>query len=125
MARRCVAPEGVRCDLSAASHGSSPPFARRAADNPWSACAQDGAPPAFRFSFGSHSSRIQFAFSSVSIRVPRPAQQSHDLALTLLPCVVEGRLAVQVSVTERQIRASFEETLRDREAAEVCRPMQS
>jgi hypothetical protein len=45
IARRCVAPEGVRCDLSAASHGSSQPFVRRAADNPWSACAQDGASP--------------------------------------------------------------------------------
>jgi hypothetical protein len=105
MARRCVAPEGVRCDLSAASHGSSPRFARRAADNPWSARAQDGASPPFgfhsvriqfriRFAFKSafdsqsisHSVRIQFsiqfAFGSVSIRVPRLAQQGHDLALS-------------------------------------------
>ena len=119
MARRCVAPEGVRCDLSVASHGSSPRFVRRAADNPWSACAQDGASP--------HTVFIRFAFDShsVRIRVPRPAQQSHDLALAMLPGVVEGRLSAQVSVTERQIRASFEETLGDREAAEVCRPMQS
>ncbi len=56
MARRCVAPEGVRCDLSVASHGSSPPFVRRVADNPWSACAQDGASPHFGF----HSVRNRF-----------------------------------------------------------------
>ena len=62
MARRCVAPEGVRCDLSAASHGSSPPFACRAADKPWSACAQDGASPP------PHRNRFAIMHRSVSIR---------------------------------------------------------
>ena len=62
MARRCVAPEGVRCDLSAASHGSSPPFVCRAADKPWSACAQDGASPP------PHRNRFAIMHRSVSIR---------------------------------------------------------
>ena len=74
MARRCVAPEGVRCDLSAASHGSSPPFVRRAADNPWSACAQDGASPHFGFHSVRNRFRIRFAFNSAfdshSVRSP-------------------------------------------------------
>ncbi|KOO28069.1 hypothetical protein Ctob_012276 [Chrysochromulina tobinii] len=114
MARRCVDPEGVRCDLSAASHGSSPPFVRRAADKPWSARAQDGASPPFG---------IRFAFGSVSVRVPRLAQQGHDLALALLPCEVDGRLAALGS--KSRIGAPFEKTLGDREVAVDCRVMQS
>jgi hypothetical protein len=74
MARRCVAPEGVRCDLSAASHGSEPPFVRRAADKPWSACAQDGASPHFGFHSVRNRFRIRFAFKSAfdshSVRSP-------------------------------------------------------
>ena len=131
MARRCVDPEGVRCDLSAASHGSSPPFVRRAADKPWSARAQDGASPPFGFHFGSHSIShsvriqisIRFAFGSVSVRVPRLAQQGHDLALALLPCEVDGRLAALGS--KSRIGAPFEKTLGDREVAVDCRVMQS
>jgi hypothetical protein len=122
-ARRCVAPEGVRCDLSAASHGSSPRFVRRAADKPWSACAPKTAPPLLS---GFHSIRnrfrIRFAFGSVSIRVPRLAQQGHDLAPALLPCFVDGRLAV---ISKSHIGAPFEKTLGDREVADVCRAMQS
>ena len=45
VARRCVDPSGVRCDLSASSHGSSPPFVWRAAEKQRCACAQDGASP--------------------------------------------------------------------------------
>ncbi len=65
--------------------------------------------------------------------VPRLTQQSHDLALAILPgypatvharsCQVEGSVAVLVS--ERRIRATFEETLGDREVAVGCRVMQS
>ena len=43
VARRRFDPGGVRCVLSASSHGSSPPFVWRAAEKPRSACAQDGA----------------------------------------------------------------------------------
>jgi hypothetical protein len=68
-----------------------------------------------QFAFGTHSVRIQFAFSSVSIRVPRLTQQGHDLAVALRLCPVEGRPAPLVS--ERRIRASFEETLGDRGVA--------
>ncbi len=78
---------------------------------------------AIDFAFGSHSIRIRFAFGSVSIRVPRLAQQGHGLALEMLPCQIDGRLAPLGS--KRQIGASFEEKLGDREAAFVCRPMQS
>ena len=63
------------------------------------------------------------AFRSVSIRGPRLTQQGHDFAVVILPCVVEGSVAVLVS--ERRIRASFEETLDDREAAVDCRAMKS
>ena len=82
------------------------------ASNPPTACAQDGAAAAFESlcSFGLH-------------RVPRLAQQGDDLALAILPCVVEGRLAPLV--LERRIRTSFEETLGDREAAVGYRVMQS
>jgi len=67
---------------------------------------------------------VRFAFlGSVFIRVPRLAQQGDDLALAILPCVVEGRLAPLV--LERRIRTSFEETLGDREAAVGYRVMQS
>ncbi len=79
---------------------------------------------AIDFAFGSrsnqHSIRIRFG---VSIRIPRLAQQGHDLALALLPCDVEGPPAVNVS--ESHIGAPFEETLGDRGVAVVCRPMQS
>jgi hypothetical protein len=71
---------------------------------------------------------IRFPWS-VFIRVPRLAQQGHDLALALRPCVVEGRLAALGSVlrigSQRRICASFEETLGDREVALESRPMQS
>jgi len=81
-----------------------------------------------RFAMISHSVRIQFsiirfAFGSVSIRVPRFAQQGHDLAVAILPCQVEGRLAAKV--LKRQIGAAFEKSLDDREAAPGCRLMQS
>ena len=45
VARRRFDPGGVRCVLSASSHGSSPPFVWRAAEKPRSARAQDGASP--------------------------------------------------------------------------------
>ena len=88
------------------------------AGNQWSACAQDGAsPPPLR-------NRFAIKHRSVFIRgVPRLAQQGHDLAVAPLPCQVEGRPARKDS--QRRIRASFEETLDDREAARVCRVMQS
>ena len=60
--------------------------------------------------------------SPSSRRLPRLAEERHDLALALRPCVVEGRLAVLVS--ECQIRASFEQTRGAREAAMVCGVMQ-
>ena len=62
---------------------------------------------------------------SVFIRVPssRLAQQILDLAVALLPCQVQGRLAGIGS--EGRIRASFEETLGEREVAVECRVMQS
>ncbi len=88
------------------------------AGNQWSACAQDGAsPPPLR-------NRFAIKHRSVFIRgVPRLAQQGDDLAAAKLPCPVEGRLAVTVS--ERRIRASFEESLGDREVAVFCRADQS
>jgi len=43
--------------------------------------------------------------------------------VAILPRVVEG--SVTVPVSERRIRALFEETLDDREAAVDCRAMQS
>ena len=55
-------------------------------------------------------------------RIPRLAQQGHDVALAPRPCVVEGRLAGLVS--ECQIRPSFEQTRGAREAAVVCGDMQ-
>ena len=91
MARRCVDPEGVRCDLSAASYDRSPRFVRRAADNPWSACAQDGASPHFGF----HSVRIRVAFSSHSVRSPSAYRGPLNKATTsLLPCFRASSRAV-------------------------------
>ena len=55
-------------------------------------------------------------------RIPRLAQQGHDVALALRPCVVEGRLADIGS--ECRIGAPFEKTLGDREVAVDCSPMQ-
>ena len=60
--------------------------------------------------------------SPSSRRLPRLAEERHDLALALRPCEVEGRLAGIVS--ECQIRASFEQTRGDREVAVDCGPMQ-
>ena len=98
--------------LSAASNGESPPFVRRR--------------PAIRRRRAPKTARplrsIRFP-RSVFIRVPRLAQQGDDLAHALLPCQVEGRPAVLGS--ERRIRASFEETLGDREVALPCRVMES
>jgi hypothetical protein len=71
MARLCVVPEDVRCDLSAASHGSSPSFVRRAAGNRWSAQA----------AFGFHTVRIRYAFSSHSVRIQfglHPRTEAHS-----------------------------------------------
>jgi hypothetical protein len=54
--------------------------------------------------------------------VPRLAEERHDLALAILPCEVEGRLAGLVS--KRRIGAPFEKALGDREVAVGCREMQ-
>ena len=61
--------------------------------------------------------------SASARRIPRFAEQGHDVALAIRPCDVEGRLAVLVS--ECRIGAPFEKTLGDRGAAVECRPMQS
>ena len=60
--------------------------------------------------------------SPSSRRLPRLAEERHDLAVAILPCPVEGRLAGLVS--ESQIRASFEQTRGDREVAVECGAMQ-
>ena len=104
IARRCVDPEGVRCDLSAASHGSSPPFVRRAADNLWSACAQDGASPHFGFHSFRNRFRIRFAFksafSSHSVRSPSAYRGSLSKATTsLLPLTRASSRAVSPSLS--------------------------
>jgi hypothetical protein len=57
-----------------------------------------------------------------SSRVPGLAQQGHDLALAILPCVVDGRLAPLGS--KSCIGAAFEKALGGREVAVVCRGMQ-
>ena len=97
--------------LSAASHGESPPFVRRRP-----AISRRRVPKTAR---PLHSSRVR---RSVFIRVPRLAQQGDDLALALLPCVVDGRPAVPGS--KRRIGAHFEKALDDREVAVACRVMQ-
>ena len=56
-------------------------------------------------------------------RIPRLADERHDLALATLPCEVEGRL-IAVLGSKRHIGAPFEKALGDREVAVVCRPMQ-
>jgi hypothetical protein len=55
-------------------------------------------------------------------RVPRLAEERHKVALALIPCAVEGRVAAIVS--ECRIRAPFEKTLGDREVAVECSLMQ-
>ena len=60
--------------------------------------------------------------SPSSRRLPRLAEERHDLAVALRPCPVEGRLAGIVS--ECQIRPSFEQTRGDREVAVPCGVMQ-
>ena len=116
--RHSYATQVGRRVLSAASHGESPPFVRRRP-----AISRRRVPKTARTMRS-----IRFPWS-VFIRVPRLEQQGHDLALALLPCVVEGRPAALGSElrigSERRIRASFEETLGDREVTVVCRAMQS
>ena len=116
--RHSYATQVGRRVLSAASHGESPPFVRRRP-----AISRRRVPKTAR-----SMRSIRFP-RSVFIRVPRLAQQGHDLALALLPCVVEGRPAALGSDrrtgSQRRICASFEETLGNREVALECRPMQS
>ena len=68
------------------------------------------------------SARQRWAISVHARGVPRLAEERHDLALAILPCVVDGRLAV--SGSKRRIGAPFEKALGDREVAFVCRFMQ-
>ena len=98
--------------LSAASHGESPPFVRRRP-----AIRLRRVPKTARPLRGSRVRR------SVFIRVPGLAQQGHDLALAILPCDVEGRIAVLGS--KSHIGAPFEKALGDREVAAESRAMQS
>jgi hypothetical protein len=118
IARHLSATQVGRRILSAASHGKSPPFVRRRP-----AISRRRAPKTAR-----PLRSIRFP-RSVFIRVPRLAQQGDDLALAHLTCPVEGRPAALGSMprigSERRIRASFEETLGDREVTVVCRAMQS
>jgi hypothetical protein len=68
------------------------------------------------------SARQRWAISVHARGVPRLAEERHEIAMALLPCVVDGRLAVLVS--KRRIGAPFEKALGDREVAVECRFMQ-